>query len=382
MADILAKAALAFGDEEYDEALELYSQVINERGKTAELLAARSQTYTAMEKYVEALEDANKAIELDPNSSQGYLRKGISLFQLEEYEAARTAFSKGHDIEPSNKKLRTWLGKCDAELQSTHGQQVNGSASQTDELAQSAAVEPTPSATPVPASTPSATVPTASEETGVPLAPSAPPAVIAKYRHQWLQTLPFVEINIYAKNLSQDRVKVEYTDHSVHVTINDAEGHSEYAFAAEELFGKILPESCKHTITPSKLEVKLKKTDNLQWESLEKVGAASTSARVTPVAEPIANPAPYPWSTRKHQVDWDKVEADVKAAEKDEKLEGEAALQQLFSQIYSGADEDTRRAMNKSFVESNGTVLSTNWKEVGTKAVECQAPSNAEVKKL
>lgn len=27
-------------------------------------------------------------------------------------------------------------------------------------------------------------------------------------------------------------------------------------------------------------------------------------------------------------------------------------------------DEDQRRAMMKSFVESNGTVLSTNWQEV------------------
>jgi suppressor of G2 allele of SKP1 len=37
-------------------------------------------------------------------------------------------------------------------------------------------------------------------------------------------------------------------------------------------------------------------------------------------------------------------------------------------------DEDTRRAMMKSFVESNGTVLSTNWKEVGEKPVEFKHP--------
>lgn len=37
--------------------------------------------------------------------------------------------------------------------------------------------------------------------------------------------------------------------------------------------------------------------------------------------------------------------------------------------------------MSKSFVESNGTVLSTNWQEVGTKTIESTPPDGMELKK-
>ena len=50
----------------------------------------------------------------------------------------------------------------------------------------------------------------------------------------------------------------------------------------------------------------------------------------------------------------DKLDMELKKEEKDEKLDGDAALNKLFKDIYGNADEDTRRAMNKSFQVGKG----------------------------
>jgi suppressor of G2 allele of SKP1 len=99
------------------------------------------------------------------------------------------------------------------------------------------------------------------------------------------------------------------------------------------------------------------------------VGGGSAAA-AAPAAAGAAAPA---------KKNWDKVLAE----ETEDKPEGEAALMSLFQQIFKNGDEDTRRAMVKSFQTSGGTVLSTNWREVKEEKYEdkIQAPEGMEVKR-
>jgi len=53
----------------------------------------------------------------------------------------------------------------------------------------------------------------------------------------------------------------------------------------------------------------------------------------------------------------------------------------FFKQLYAGASDDTKRAMMKSYQESGGTALSTNWKEVSQKRVEVTPPDGMVEKK-
>jgi len=87
----------------------------------------------------------------------------------------------------------------------------------------------------------------------------------------------------------------------------------------------------------------------------------------------------YP-SSRHVVKDWDRLAAELSNNDED-KEEGEAALNALFQKIYGEGGDQVKKAMNKSFVESGGTVLSTNWDEVSKSKVERKPPDGMEWKK-
>jgi suppressor of G2 allele of SKP1 len=96
-------------------------------------------------------------------------------------------------------------------------------------------------------------------------------------------------------------------------------------------------------------------------------------AEATPTLQQVqANLAAKPDEAPKEKKNWDKFEADE---------EEEDGVDDFMKKIYQGATPDQQRAMMKSYIESGGTALSTDWSSVKKGKVEVQPPEGVEVKK-
>ena len=122
---------------------------------------------------------------------------------------------------------------------------------------------------------------------------------------------------------------------------------------------------------PRKICLTLKKAiENVNWISLEKGVEVKPLTIASPITTNGVQQTPSYPSSSKNKKNWDKIDKEITKEESKDKPVGDAALNALFKQIYERADENTRRAMIKSYQTSGGTVLSTNWDEVAKKDYE------------
>ncbi|KAK2707026.1 protein SGT1 homolog [Artemia franciscana] len=195
-------------------------------------------------------------------------------------------------------------------------------------------------------------------------------------RHDFYQTDAFVVITLMVKNKSDADFEAEFQTDFVRTTIKNEDG-SEIEFSVVPCH-PIKPEQCSFKVTKTKIEVKLKKAEGIHWNTLERKEESAVKPAVIMKSSDISveeQPA-YPTSSKK-KVDWSRVEAE---ADKEEE-EGEAAIEKLFQKIYKDNPDDVKRAMMKSFAESGGTVLSTNWADVQKGKVEVKPPDGMEFRK-
>ncbi len=114
-------------------------------------------------------------------------------------------------------------------------------------------------------------------------------------------------------------------------------------------------EASRWSASKYKVEVHLKKkAQGSTWLALDKAAeVASASVRAGAVAA----------RRMKDVVEREKGWAETAENELKDYKEDDSAMA-VFRQLYQASDEDTRKAMIKSYSESGGQVLSTNWGEV------------------
>ncbi|KAL6627473.1 hypothetical protein ACP70R_031199 [Stipagrostis hirtigluma subsp. patula] len=331
------KAKEAFVDDDFALAAALYTQAIAAGAPTAALHADRAQAYIKMGDFAAAAADAARAAELDPAMPRAHLRRALACVKLGQYDAARAAVEAGAALAPGDARFAQLMEEIDAK-----------------------APKPTPLA-----ETPAATA------VAVPMPTDKP-----KYRHDYYNSAAEVVVTVFAKGVAPEHVAVEFGEQTLSVSV-EVPGEAPYHLQPR-LFAKIVPANCRFAVLSTKIEVRLAKAQpGTTWTSLEFTNKPHVAAAAPKVA--AAQRPSYPSS--KGKKDWDKIEAEVKKQEKEEKLEGDAAANKFFQDIYGNADEDMRRAMMKSFVESNGTVLSTDWKDVGSKKIEASPPEGMDLRK-
>jgi len=104
-----------FGNKQYDQAIEWYSKAIKLDPNDSAFYSNRCAAYMGMNKFEEALADAEQCVVLQPKWVKGYYRKGSALVSLGRHDEAVRAFRKGLECEPSNDDLRERLAEAERE---------------------------------------------------------------------------------------------------------------------------------------------------------------------------------------------------------------------------------------------------------------------------
>lgn len=352
---LFGTANLLFVNEEYEEALKHYTCAVTLDGENAEYHACQSACHLKLGKCQEALSAAEKALQYDSSSHIAYHWKGIALFYGGSFAAAKVAFEESLRARPDAKAPRNlWIRKCDAEL-SGSTLPLGGVVAETSKVPSSSTAAAPPPPAPAPAPAPAAAAAKSSTsydqvKTSAPADGSAPKKPV---RREWYQNNTHVFITIFQKGMTQDVVTSDFKDRQFSLSMKLPTGDDDTYSLDLDLFDAIEPKASKVEVSKVKVEVQLaKRSIGMQWKDLEK-------------QEPLSglDMPQYPTSSQVKK-DWSKIDRDIEAELKAEKPQGDEALNTLFKEIYDKADDETRRAMNKSFQTSGGTVLSTNWGEV------------------
>jgi suppressor of G2 allele of SKP1 len=347
-ADAANSAATAVEESEYSRAFSLYSTSASalEQALHDALIGCSSAAVSA-DKTSEGIAAAQSATRVCPASGLAWYWLGYANLKAGDRAASKRAFQMAVDVEKDlalKASYMDWMKRADA------GDELIATAEVTSAPPSARDVEMAGHAPPEGNTGPGNKGDMDSAQV---------PQQASDIRMEWYQSTAFVTIDVYAKNVDKAASSVEITESRLRARLARP-GKEDYVLE-RDLNGLVIPEESGWSSSKFKVEIRLKKVSGSgEWKSLAATGleqSAAERARVSGERKASA--------VLRSQKNWDAIA--------DKELEGEKdddGPMSIFKTIYAGADEDARRAMMKSYTESGGKVLSTDWSDVKQRKVE------------
>ncbi|KAJ2723403.1 Cochaperone protein [Coemansia sp. Benny D115] len=334
---LFQQANEAYFNDEFEQAEGLYTQAIASDSSSGEYYLRRAQVRHKLGNNTQAASDAHKAATLSADKSDLLRQYFNALYlhgkwaaELKSYDESAESLRKAATINPSHEEVKKLLAEVE------------------------------------PLTTPVVPEPAPAAEASAAAAPAAPAR--QQVRHGWYQNDDYVTLEVFIKRVQKESATIEFEPKSVSLSVKMPTG-SENNYEFDPLMHEIVPGGSSYEVLSTKIELKLKKAQpGLKWEHLEETEAQQMAQAKSKLA----------LSSSRKGVSWDAIAAE---AEKETKLKpSEQSINELFQTIYKDADLETRRAMMKSYTESNGTALSTDWKSVSKGKVETVPPADTYAK--
>ncbi|KAG4437974.1 hypothetical protein IFR05_006555 [Cadophora sp. M221] len=368
---------------DYPSAIQHYTAAIR-TSQSPLWLIQRSIAYQRTGQHDLSLVDADNALLASMSRGKrdliatSYFRRAVALHGLGRFGDSRLCFNWCHKRNDKEKGLTIWMAKLKSDYEKAGGDDAECNKITVKEVPDKPA-EVTADIAP---KEEEKKAPVAKKAPVVPVAPVAQkPTPKEKIRTEWYQSTATVTIEVFAKGVPKENAEVKIAEGSLDVSFPIASSDSTYDYTLSPLFSKIDASKSTFRITPHKIEIVLHKSHpGLKWSSLEGTESIPSTTTAEPAAKIPdavlkADKTPsYPTSSKNGPKNWDTVLQDEKEDEGED-------VDDFFKKLYKDADPDTKRAMMKSYQESNGTSLSTVWTDVGSKTFETTPPDGMEAKK-
>ena len=258
----------------FDKALELMNSLRHDL--SPRLTVAKAKCLIGLNRDEEALDVLINAEKVDWDLPQILMLKGFALFKLKEYHTAKMTFERCHEIKPSQ-EIKRWIQRCLVHLSANNEEISRRVIRYEPQLNQC----PSPQLNPqlklqfeqlfqLPPQHPREQIISQSQKIESPEGKqikkqSNQEQQRLRPRYEWYQSQTYVTMVLYVKDIKESEVNVKFNDNSFDISINT----QQQIILHINLAKNIDPAQSSFSLTPKKIEVKMKKLNEGKWNVFE-----------------------------------------------------------------------------------------------------------------